>query len=179
MRRPEPSPDPSRPAVLADHAAASAPGLRPNQLMTAAEVWARRVVWVVFGAVVAYDLVVGSWLLFGAEPWRAHGESPWLSLPGDHAVEGLLRRLGALQLTAAALLAAGLWAGRRDARAIDGVLIAVVVVGGGLAWTDATYFAGTSYHLVKQVIGGVTTLAMLAWAVARFAGWRSRRARQE
>ena len=140
--------------------------------MTTAEVWARRVVWAVFGAVVAYDLAVGGWLLLGPEPWRAHGDSPWMALAGDPAVEGLLRRMGALQVTAAALLAAGLWAGRRDARTLDGVLIAVAVVGGGLAWTDATFFAGTTYLLGKQVVAVVTTLAMLGWAGARLAGRR-------
>lgn len=138
---------------------------------------------VVFGAIALYDLAVGGWLLWSAEPWRAHGPGTiWTSLAKttgaqlSPALESLFRRLGALQCTAAALTIAALLVGARRARVLDAYLVAVTLVGGALAWTDQRYFAGTAYHALKQGIGAVATSAMLAWLAARLHGWHYRRA---
>jgi hypothetical protein len=81
-----------------------------------------------------------------------------------------------MQIAAGGLTLAAMFAARRDARVLDAYLVAVAVVGGGLAWTDATFFAGTAYLATKHVIGLFAGLSMAAWLFVRVRGASWRRA---
>jgi hypothetical protein len=141
--------------------------------------WPVRLALSVVIAVGVYDASVGLYMLFASEPWRAHGPATlWRSLDVDYAslapdarvlVMSLFRRLGAFSLFAGCVSLFVALTERREPMKLARFMALFVVAGLAFGVTDGTYFAGTRYHLIKQVIGGVwvVSLGVLFWHLRR------------
>jgi hypothetical protein len=136
--------------------------------------WARIVVVVVVCFVALLDVATGVWLLFGEEPWRAHGDDTvWTAAAArlgtdpalDAALMSLWHRVGAFSVFAGASTLVWLWHGWRDRRILTTLLVTYLVVGTAFGLADARWFSGTPYHLFKQAIGAawVSALGLHLW----------------
>ena len=107
-------------------------------------------------------------------PELAHGDDTvWAGLDASAAgVHAALRRLGAFSLHSGAVTLVWTALAYRRPALRTWLLFTYLVTGLGFAWTDATYFAGTRYYLMKQILGGLFAAAMVVHFAAR---WRARR----
>lgn len=120
-------------------------------------------VMAIVAAVALFDLATGAILLLDPLPTWAHGRGTlWTELDPllvDHGpwrphIMSLLRRIGAFQTFTGAATLIWLTHGiRHNPRAITVLLLTYLTLGGLFFLTDRTYFAGTSYLLLKQLIG--------------------------
>lgn len=123
-----------------------------------------------------YDVATGAYELGTSTPWHAHGPGTvWSSvgptvagLQGEahDAVMAAFRRVGAFSLYAGLVSLFVAVRFRQEPRHVLAFMLLYMVAGLGFAVTDATYFAGTPYHLTKQAIG-------VLWVVGTFAAWRA------
>ncbi len=125
-------------------------------------------------AIALLDLATGAYLLLSPAPWAAHGPgTPWIGAPdvlvasaGSEAlVMSLFRRLGAFSVQAALATLLVAWLGHRDLRIQGAALGTWTAAGLAFAWTDNTWFAGTTYLLGKQLIGVLWVVAIAAFAI--------------
>lgn len=117
----------------------------------------------------AYDLNVGLWMLFTEQPWLAHGpgtlwavQAPWLSRqaePQALLLASLFQRMGAFSVFAGLMSLYVSISFRRQPRVIGRFMLVYIVAGLGFAFTDATFFKGTTYFWVKQALGAAWFLA--------------------
>lgn len=127
------------------------------------------VVGVVF-LVALFDTVVGVRMLASPAPYLVNGadalwarESPRL-YDGDAAalLRSLYRRLGAFSFHTGVATAVWAWFGRDDARVLGALLVTYTLTGTAFFVTDRTYFRGTRYFAVKQVLGALWAGALAA-----------------
>ena len=125
--------------------------------------------------VALFDTIVGIRLLASRTPYLVNGsdalwarESPPL-YSGDAAalMRSLYRRLGAFSLHTGVATAVWAWFGRDDARVLGALLVTYTLTGLAFFATDRTYFRGTRYFLVKQVLGVLWAGALVAHLVGR------------
>jgi hypothetical protein len=121
-------------------------------------------------AIGLYDVVIGVVLLASASPWVAHGpDTAWMALgaslqgaPLPELTLGLFRRMGAFSFHAG--VATCVWAalGHRRPTVRSAQLITYLLTGLAFGVTDATFFPGTPYLLMKRIIGVAFTAAFVA-----------------
>ncbi|MCB9781198.1 MAG: hypothetical protein H6742_21710 [Alphaproteobacteria bacterium] len=117
-----------------------------------------------------YDVAVGAFMLLADHPGLAHGPGTlWVQAPDDALTLSLFRRTGAFSLHAGVAMLVWSALGRTRPPVLLALLLTCAVTGMGFAWTDATFFADTPYRVVKQALGGVFGLALLAHVGARLA----------
>lgn len=127
----------------------------------------RNAVLAIVCLVALYDVITGLRMLLSPEPWRAHGDSVWSNAgPAAAQLDGigeltmsLFRRVGAFSLHAGVVALVWAWLGRSDRRVLSALLLTYLATGVGFFATDAAYFRGTRYFLLKQAFGAL-------WAVA-------------
>jgi len=127
------------------------------------------VVAVIF-LVAIFDTAVGIRLLTSRTPYLVNGtdalwarESPRL-YSGEAAalMRSLYRRLGAFSFHTGVATGVWAWFGRDDARLLGALLVTYTLTGTAFFATDRTYFRGTRYFLVKQVLGALWAGALVA-----------------
>jgi hypothetical protein len=127
------------------------------------------VLTVVFG-VALFDLVVGVRMLVSAAPYRVNGaDSLWARETPRHyegdagqLLRSLYRRLGAFSLHTAVATGVWAWLGHDDARVLGALLVTYTITGVAFFAGDRTYFRGTRYVAIKQVLGGLWAAALIA-----------------
>jgi hypothetical protein len=135
-------------------------------------IWNAGRLWclVVIVSVALYDGATGFYLLFSPEPWLANGpETVWTagapttstSAETTAALMSMWRRLGAFSLFAGISTLMWAWRARNDDGTLLALLVTYVIAGLAFGYTDATWFAGTPYHLIKQAIGAVWISALV------------------
>jgi hypothetical protein len=115
-----------------------------------------------------YDVSIGLFMLFSPSPFLAHGPNTvWTYDPrmADSQIRILLAslfdRIGAFSLHAG--LASIVWCATswRNRKAMSALLLTYLVSGLAFVSSDLRYFAGTTYFVVKQVLGAFWMLAII------------------
>lgn len=120
--------------------------------------------------VALFDTAVGIRLLASRAPYLVNGsdalwarDSPRLYNGEAAAVlRSLYRRLGAFSFHTGVSTAVWAWLGRDDARVLGALLVTYTLTGTAFFVTDRTYFRGTRYFLLKQVLGALWAAALVA-----------------
>ena len=125
-----------------------------------------------------YDVTVGLWMLLAAEPWLAHGpgtlwvaQAAWLQAQTEGQallLASLFQRMGAFSLFAGMTSLFVSRNFRNQPRELVRFMLLYMVAGLGFAFTDGTFFTGTTYYWVKQAIGA-------AWFIAAVWLWFTQR----
>lgn len=120
--------------------------------------------------VALFDTIVGVRLLVAREPYRINGAGTLWATDGARLYDGeagtllrsLYRRLGAFSLHTGVATAVWAWVGRDDALVLGALLVTYTITGQGFFVNDLTYFRGTRYFLIKQVLGTLWAAAVVA-----------------
>src|SRR5947207_3195823 len=115
-----------------------------------------------------YDVSIGLFMLFSRSPFLAHGPNTvWTygSQAADSQIRILLAslfdRIGAFSLHAG--LASIVWCATawRNRKAMSALLLTYLLTGLAFFSSDLRYFAGTTYFVVKQVLGAFWMFAII------------------
>ena len=115
-----------------------------------------------------YDVAIGLFMLFSPSPYLAHGPNTiWTAAPqaADSQIKVLLAslfaRMGAFSLHAG--VASIVWCATawRNRKAMSALLLTYLVTGMAFFSSDSRYFTGTTYFVVKQVLGAFWMLAVV------------------
>ena|SRR5689334_11403035 len=115
-----------------------------------------------------YDVSIGLFMLFSPPPFLANGSNTvWTYAPqaADSQMRFLLAslfaRIGAFSLHAG--LASIVWCATawRNRKAMSALLLTYLVTGLAFLSSDSRYFAGTTYLVVKQVLGALWMFAII------------------
>jgi hypothetical protein len=120
--------------------------------------------------VAAFDALVGLRMLFAREPYRVNGPDAlwarrapalWSGDDGE-LLRSLFGRLGAFSFHTGVATAVWAFLGRREPRMLTALLVTYTLTGLTFFYNDRTYFRGTRYFVVKQVLGGLWAAALVA-----------------
>ena len=144
--------------------------------------WARRFVLAIVFGVAGFDIVSGIRLLTVDEPWLLAGyATSWNALPatvradgGVRAfVAGPYRRVGAFSLHTGVVTLVWAILARNDRRLLTVLLVVYTLSGVVMFSVDWAYTRGTGYIVLKQVIGTLWAMAVMAHLYSASA-WRRR-----